>query len=109
MVENPLADKSYQLALAIVCVYKDILANHKEFVLSKQLLRCGTSIGANVAEANGAISTADFSAKMSIAYKESLETKYWLQLLKDSDYISIKVFMIYFRKQMKHPKFYFQY
>lgn len=60
----------------------------KEFVLSKQLLRSGTSIGANIAEANGAISTADFSAKMSIAYKESLETKYWLSLLKDSDYIS---------------------
>lgn len=107
MVENPLKDKSYQLALAIVCVYKDILANHKEFVLSKQLLRCGTSIGANVAEANGAISTADFSAKISIAYKESLETKYWLQLLKDSDYISIKVFDDLFSKTDETSKILF--
>ncbi len=58
----------------------------------KQLLRSGTSIGANIAEANGAISTADFSSKMSIAYKESLETKYWLSLLKDTDYIDLKVY-----------------
>ncbi|MEL6918888.1 MAG: four helix bundle protein, partial [Bacteroidota bacterium] len=60
----------------------------REFILSKQLLRSGTSIGSNISEANGAISKADFSAKISIAYKESLETKYWLNLLKDSDYIS---------------------
>ena len=59
----------------------------REFILSKQLLRAGTSIGANIAEANGAISTADFSSKISIAYKESLETKYWLRLLQDSDYL----------------------
>lgn len=50
----------------------------KEFIISKQLIRSGTSIGANIAEANGAISQADYSAKMSIAYKEGLETKYWL-------------------------------
>ena len=60
--------------------------------MSKQLLRCGTSIGANVAEANGAISTADFSSKISIAYKECLEVKYWLSLLKDTDYINEKMF-----------------
>ncbi len=65
----------------------------KEFVLSKQLLRSGTSIGANIAEANGAISKADFRAKMSIAYKECLETKYWLSLLKDTDYIDQKSFV----------------
>tara|TARA_Y100000034_G_scaffold136654_2_gene214683 strand:+ start:92412 stop:92693 length:282 start_codon:yes stop_codon:yes gene_type:complete len=59
----------------------------KEYVLSKQLLKSGTSIGANIIEANGAISKADFSSKMSISYKESLETKYWLHLLKDSGYI----------------------
>jgi len=61
-------------------------------------LRCGTSIGANVAEANGAISTADFSAKISIAYKESLEVKYWLSLLKDSEYLEIDTFQNAFEK-----------
>jgi four helix bundle protein len=85
---NPLADKSYQLALQIVNVYKELTNSKKEFILSKQLLRSGTSIGANVTEANGAISNADFSAKISIAYKESLETKYWLSLFKDSDFLS---------------------
>ncbi|PWK23184.1 four helix bundle protein [Maribacter polysiphoniae] len=87
MKNNPLADKSYEFALKIVVLYKKIISNHKEYVLSKQLLRSGTSIGANVSEANGAISNADFSAKISIAYKESLETKYWLNLLKDTEYI----------------------
>ncbi len=57
--------------------------NKRYAVKSKHLLKCGTSIGANVAEANGAISKADFSAKISIAYKESLEVKYWLSLLKN--------------------------
>ncbi len=56
------------------------------------MLKSGTSIGANIAEANGAISNADFSAKMSIAYKECLETKYWLSLLKDTDYIDEKTY-----------------
>ncbi len=86
-VNNPLSKKSYDFALVIIKLYKDLTLEKKEYILSKQLLRCGTSIGANVAEANGAISTADFSAKISIAYKESLETKYWLSLLKDSDYL----------------------
>ncbi len=90
--ENPLAKKSYQFALDIIKLYKTLVSVEKEYVLSKQLLRCGTSIGANVAEANGAISKADFSAKISISYKESLETKYWLAILKDSDYISNKIY-----------------
>ena len=85
---NPLLEKSYQFALKIIELYKSITREKKEFILSKQLLRSGTSIGANVSEANGAISTADFSAKISIAYKESLEVKYWLSLLKDSEYIN---------------------
>jgi len=84
--KNILADKSYQFALKIVFLCKT-LNSKKEYILSRQLLKCGTSIGANVAEANGAISNADFSAKISIAYKESLETKYWLKLLNDSDSI----------------------
>lgn len=85
-------DKSYKFALRIVSAYKYLSNEEKEWVLSKQLLRCGTSIGANVAEANGAISKADFSNKISIAYKESLETKYWLSLLRDSEYISSAVY-----------------
>lgn len=89
--ENALAEKSYKFALNIVLVCKD-LTSQKEYILSKQLLKCGTSIGANVAEANGAISNADFSAKISIAYKESLETKYWLRLLKDSEYLQDEKF-----------------
>lgn len=85
---NPLATKSYDFALKIVLLYKELVSLNKEYVLSKQLLRSGTSIGANIAEANGAISKADFSAKISISYKESLETKYWLSLLKDSEYLN---------------------
>ena len=88
---NPLASKSYDFALKIVKLYKELISKNKEYVLSKQLLRSGTSIGANISEANGAISKADFSAKVSIAYKESLETKYWLNLLKDSEYINTEI------------------
>ncbi|MEL6495697.1 MAG: four helix bundle protein [Cyanobacteria bacterium J06623_7] len=85
-------DKSYALAIRIVRAYRYLKESQKEFVLSKQLFRIGTSIGANVAEANGVISNLDFSAKMSMAYKECLETKYWLSLLKDTDYIGQKAF-----------------
>ncbi|MCJ7813703.1 four helix bundle protein [bacterium] len=80
-------EKAYQFAIRIVNAYQHLTREKREFVLSKQLLRCGTSIGANVAEANGGISKADFSNKISIAYKECLETKYWLSLLKDTSYI----------------------
>jgi four helix bundle protein len=86
--------KAYQFAIRIVTAYKYLNEKQKEFVLSKQLLKSGTSIGANIAEANGGISTADFSAKMSIAYKECLETQYWLSLLKDTKYISEKAFLV---------------
>ena len=96
--ENPLYQKSYDFALQIVVIFKEITNSKKEYILSKQLLRSGTSIGANVAEANGTISNADFSAKISIAYKESLETKYWLSLLKDSEYLEEKVFNDLFLK-----------
>ncbi|MBI4725960.1 four helix bundle protein [candidate division TA06 bacterium] len=82
--------KAYDFAVKIVTIYKTLCNSKKEFVLSKQLLRSGTSIGANVSEANGAISKAEFSAKMSIAYKECRETKYWLNLLKDTGYLSIE-------------------
>ena len=82
--DNPLKDKSYAFAVRIVKMYKYLCDKKHEYVLSKQVLRSGTSIGAKIVEANGAISKDDFSAKMSITYKEALETKYWLDLLKDS-------------------------
>jgi four helix bundle protein len=83
--DNPLKDKSYQFAIRIVKFYKYIVENKKEFVLSKQVLRSGTSIGAMVEEANQAESKADFIHKLSIANKEANETFYWLRLLKDSE------------------------
>lgn len=89
---NVVYEKAYRFAIRIVKAYRYLCDDKKEFVLSKQLLRSGTSIGANIAEANGAISKADFSAKISIAYKECLESKYWLSLLKDTGYISPKAF-----------------
>ena len=85
-------EKSYKFAVRIVNAYK-VLVAEKEFVLSKQMLRSGTSIGANVSEANGAISESDFSHKISIAYKEGLETKYWLLLLKDTNYITEETYL----------------
>ena len=85
-------EKAYGLAIRIVKCCQYLQTDKKEYVLSKQLLRCGTSVGANLAEANGAISDADFSAKVSISYKECQETKYWLNLLKDTDYLSEKEF-----------------
>ncbi|WP_332038302.1 four helix bundle protein [Salegentibacter sp.] len=90
--DNMLSEKSYSFALEIIELCKVLMNQKRDYVLSKQLLKSGTSIGANVAEANGAISNPDFSAKISIAYKESLETKYWLSLLKDSGYIKIHPF-----------------
>ena len=84
--------KAHAYAIRVVRAYQFLTESKREFVLSKQLLRCGTSIGANVAEANGGISKADFSSKISIAYKESLETKYWLCLLKDTGYMDEKIF-----------------
>lgn len=87
--ENVLKVKSYDFALRIVKLYRHLSVKKKEFVLSKQILRSGTSIGANVAEANEAQSKADFIHKLSIAHKESFETEYWLCLLRDSEYLSI--------------------
>jgi four helix bundle protein len=91
-MDNNLYNKSYAFAVRVVRSYQFLSDEKREFILSKQLLRCGTSIGANIAEANGAISKADFSAKLFISYKECLETKYWLSLLKDTGYIEKNVF-----------------
>jgi len=90
--DNNLYQKAYQFAIRAVNAYRYLTQKQREFILSKQLLRSGTSIGANVAEANGAISNADFSAKISIAYKECLETQYWLSLLKDTNFITEKAY-----------------
>ena len=82
--DNLIADKTFDFSLQIISFYIQLKAE-KEFVLSKQLLRSGTSIGANVAEAVAAQSKKDFINKMSIASKEARETKYWLRLLDKSD------------------------
>jgi len=81
---NVIREKSYQFALKIISIYLQ-MKGQKEYVLSKQLLRSGTSIGANVAEAAAAQSRKDFISKMSISSKEARETHYWLRLLEDSD------------------------
>ena len=88
--ENIIAEKSFEFALSIIDLYKN-LNNENEFIISKQLLRSGTSIGANVQEASAAFSKKDFIYKMVIASKEARETKYWLQLLKKSSLTSINV------------------
>ena len=88
MKENASVDKSFAFAVRIVKLYKYLISEHNEYVLSKQLLRCGTSIGANVAEAQRGQSKADFTAKMSIALKEANETEYWLKLLYSTEYLS---------------------
>lgn len=88
MNENAVVDKSFEFAVRIVNLCKHLTKEHKEYVLSKQLLRSGTSIGANVAEAQRGQSKADFAAKMNIALKEANETHYWLKLLYRTDYLS---------------------
>jgi four helix bundle protein len=92
VMENNLYKKSYSFAIRVVELSKTLIVEKREFILSKQFLRSGTSIGANIAEANGAISKADFSSKLYIAYKECLESKYWLSLLKDTGYINQNLF-----------------
>lgn len=86
--ENAVLDKSYAFAIKVVRMYQHLSTEKKEFIISKQLLRAGTSIGANVEEAMGGISKKDFKAKLGIAYKEARETRYWLRLLRDTDYLT---------------------
>ncbi|MCF1192138.1 four helix bundle protein [Mangrovimonas sp. AS39] len=87
MKDNLIATKTYNFAISIVHLSKKLMSQN-EFVLSRQILKSGTSIGANVEEAIGGISKKDFRAKMAISYKEARETHYWLKLLKDTSYIS---------------------
>ncbi len=84
MKDNLIKNKSFEFSLHVIDLYQKLTAE-KEFILSKQLLRAATGIGANVVEAEAAQSKADFIAKLSIASKEARETKYWLQLLQQSD------------------------
>jgi four helix bundle protein len=86
--ESIIAKKAYAFAIDIVKLYKKLISDNKEFVLSKQLLRSGTSIGANINEAVSGQSKRDFVHKLSIALKEARETSYWLNLLRDSDFIN---------------------
>ncbi len=87
---NPVRDKSYSFALRVIRAVKHLTCNEREFVLSKQLLRAGTSIGANIEEALQAQSKRDFIAKLSIALKEAHETDYWIRLLTDSASLTSK-------------------
>ncbi|MCB2197693.1 MAG: four helix bundle protein [Bacteroidetes bacterium] len=89
-------DKAFAFAKNMVNLYKKLTGEQREFVLSKQLLRSGTSIGANLAEAIGAFTKADFSYKISISYKECLETKYWLSLLHETNYLTENSFSKYY-------------
>jgi four helix bundle protein len=90
MKRNILKEKSYAFALRIVRVYKYLTEERHERILSTQLLRSGTSIGSNIEEAIGGQSRKDFISKLSISYKEARETRYWLELLTDSNYLSQK-------------------
>ena len=92
MKENIIADKSKLFALRIIKLYRYLCDEKKEYILSKQLLRSGTSIGANIREALYGQSTADFYAKLTISLKEAAETGYWLELLHESGYLSDKSF-----------------
>ena len=88
MTESVIRDKSKAFAIRIVRLYRYLCDEKKEFVLSKQLLRSGTSIGANVVEAQAAVSKKDFLAKMYVSFKECCETEYWLELLHETGYLS---------------------
>lgn len=92
MKRNVIKEKSFEFAIRVVMLYKYLVEEKKEFILSKQLLRSGTSVGAMVRESEHAESKADFIHKLSIALKEANETEYWLELLFKSEYIDTKTF-----------------
>lgn len=92
MKSSPLRDKSYVFAVEIVRLVRQLQAVQKEFVISKQLLRSGTAVGALLREAEFGQSTADFINKLNVALKEANETEYWLNLLNDTNYIKQDVY-----------------
>lgn len=91
--QNIIVDKSFTFSLAVISLYKKLIEAH-EFVLSKQVLRSGTSVGANIEEAMAGQSKRDFIAKMSIASKEAREMKYWIRLLEKSEFIKYDYAML---------------
>ena len=93
MNNNAIEEKSFNFSIRIVNLYKYLTEDKKEFVMSKQLLKSGTSIGANVAEAQRGQTKPDFNTKMNIALKEANETQYWLKLLYKTEYISEKEYL----------------
>jgi four helix bundle protein len=92
MKKNIIAEKSFDFSLRIIKLYQFLTKEHKEYILAKQILRCGTSIGANIEEAIGAQSKKDFITKISISYKECRETSYWIKLLYKSNYLDMNLF-----------------
>ncbi|MES2588495.1 MAG: four helix bundle protein [Bacteroidota bacterium] len=100
MNENNLKSKSYAFALESISLYKQ-LNSKSEYVLSKQLMRSATSVGANIREANNAQSLSDFIHKLSISIKECNESQYWLELLKDSNYIDKETFIPLYSKSQE--------
>ncbi|MDO7170852.1 four helix bundle protein [Mariniflexile sp. AS56] len=101
MKENIIKDKSFLFAVEIVNLYKDLAYNRKEHVMSRQLLKSGTSIGANVREAEFAQSKADFISKMSISLKEANETDYWIDLLHATNFLNSAEFEKYKAKSQE--------
>lgn len=89
-MDNAIQEKSFQFAVRIVNLCRYLQTEQKEFILTKQLLRCGTSIGANVAESQQAQSRPDFISKLSIALKEAYETDYWIRLMYETRYLGLK-------------------
>ena len=90
--DNIIKIKTFKFAVRIVRLYQYLCKEKNEYILSKQVLKSGTSVGANVEEAGGGISKIDFSYKISISYKEAKETHYWLRLLKETDYLNDRLF-----------------
>ena len=91
-MSNIIENRSFDFAVRVVKLYRLLTEEKKEYVLSKQFLKSGTSIGANIAEAQKAQSSADINAKMNIALKEANETDYWLRLLYKTEYLNKKEF-----------------
>jgi len=91
---NPLKDKSYTFAIQIVRLSQYLVSERREYVLSKQLLRSGTAVGALIREGEFAASKADFVNKFTVSLKEANETEFWLMLLKDTDYLDVDQFNV---------------
>ena len=93
MAENIILNKSKKFAVRVIRLYQFLTNTKKEFVLSKQFLRSGTSVGANVREAHNSQSKKEFIAKMNIALKEAAESEYWIELLHETDYLNEQEFL----------------